>query len=288
MTLGQDLSLTFLQILPAITMNTQDTLFTNMMKRLNLSSDEPLRAERATPPAPPAQSMNLNVPLPGQTTLDSEDEVGNENHGFGDDSVGHTVLNNVLKSADIKRKEENYARASATLENGLLSSIHVHGSSKRDAVDVSIQTTSASVGVQTSLPNGIIHPLMVDKCVQVSMPLLVRASEVPQLNSSGDDNSIPLLNLRGQDNTKKVNESSFSNRRTQNTDRPGTPVTKLVSKKINHGNEKMIGNQRNNSSSRGSYKHTANFKTNSGGKSKMNRGETNDVMTVLDIADESP
>lgn len=268
-------------------MNTQDTLFTNMMKRLNLSSDEPLRTERSTPTAPPAQSMNLNVPLPGQTTLDSEDEVGNENHGFGDDSVGHTVLNNVLKSADVKRKEENYTRSSATLDSGLVSSVHVHGTSKRDTVDVSIQTTSASVGVQTSLPNGIVHPLMVDKCVQVSTPLLVRANEVTQLNSSGD-HTIPVLNLKSQDNTKAINETSFSNRRrTQNPDRPGTPVTKLLSKKMNRGNEKMMGNPRNSSSNHGSYKHAGNFKSKSGGKSKSSRGENSDVMTVLDIADDS-
>lgn len=269
-------------------MNTQDTLFTNMMKRLNLSSDEPLRSERTTPSAPPAQSLNMNVPLPGQTTLDSEDEVGNENHAFGNDSVGHTVLNNVLKSADIKRKEENYSRSSATLEKGLPSSIHMHSSGKRDAVDVSVQTSSASVGVQTSLPNGIIHPVMVDKCCQVSTPLLVRANEVAQLNSSGDDSSIPMTNLRGQENIKKISETSFSNRRrTHNTDRPGTPVTKLVSKKMNRGNEAIIGNNRNINLNHGSYKHTGSFKANSS-KNKMNRREANDVMTVLDIADESP
>ena len=269
-------------------MNTQDTLFTNMMKRLNLSSDEPIRSERTAPTGPAVQSMNLTVPLPGQTTLDSEDEVGNENHAFGNDSVGHAVLNNVLKSADIKRKEENFSRASSTPDNGLLSSIHVHGNSRRDAVDVSIQISSASVGVQTSLPNGIVHPVMVDKSVQVSTPLLMRASEVSQFNSSSEDNSVSVMNIRDQENTHKVNETSFSNRRrTQNTDRPGTPVTKFGSKKIHNCNEKLIGNHRNNSSSHGFYKHRANFKTNSG-KNKMNRGEANDVMTVLDIADESP
>ncbi|XP_045127939.1 LOW QUALITY PROTEIN: smoothened homolog [Portunus trituberculatus] len=275
-------------ILPAITMNTQDTLFTNMMKRLNLSSDEPLRSERTTPSAPPAQSLNMNVPLPGQTTLDSEDEVGNENHAFGNDSVVHTVLNNVLKSADIKRKEETYSMSSVTLEKGLPSSIHMHSNGKRDAVDVSVQTSSASIGVQTSLPNGIVHPVMVDKCCQVSTPLLVRASEVVQLNSLGDDNTIPMVNLRVQENIKKTSETSFSNRkRTHNADRPGTPVTKLVSKKMNRGNEKIIGNNRNINLNHGSYKHAGNIKANSS-KNKMNRGEANDVMTVLDIADESP
>ncbi|KAG0716171.1 Protein smoothened [Chionoecetes opilio] len=189
-------------ILPAITMNTQDTLFTNMMKRLNLSSDEPVRSERAASSVPPAQSVTLSVPLPGQTALDSEDEVGNANHGFGDDSMGNTVLNNVLKSSDVKRKDEKISRVSESHEKGVLSSIHIHDGTKRDTVDVGIQTSSASIGVQTSLSNGIVHPLMVDKCVQVSTPLLVRAYEVAQLNASGD-NSVPGLNSRDQEHVKK-------------------------------------------------------------------------------------
>lgn len=279
-------NLSFHQILPAITMNTQDTLFTNMMKRLNLSSDEPVRSERAAPSAPSAQPVNVNVPLPGQTTIDSEDEVGNENHGFGDDSVSHTVLNNILKSADIKRKEENYSRTAATLENGSLSSAQVHTSGKCVCVDTGVQVTCASVGVQSSLPDVSVHPVMLDKSVQVAIPILLGTdSQMYQSNSSGEDNNISVLNCRDQENMKKVNETTFCGRRTRNTDRPGTPVSKIISRK-NHKNEKVPGHHRLNNSNHGINKHFN--KASSRGKSKRNRGETDEVMTVLDIADESP
>lgn len=275
-------------ILPAITMNTQDTLFTNMMKRLNLSSDEPIRSERTTPSAPSTQSVNVNVPLPGQTTLDSENEVGNENHGFGDDSVSHTVLNNILKSADVKRKEESYSRTPVTLENGLLSSAHMHDSGKPVSVDTGVQVTCTSVGVQTALPNGNVHPVMLDKAVQVAIPIpLGTDSHAYQSNSSGDDNSNSMLNCKGQENMKKVNETTFCSRRTQNTDRPGTPVSKIISRK-NHKNEKVTGHHRISNSNHVSSKHPPTVKASSRGKSKKNRGKTNEVMTVLDIADESP
>lgn len=268
-------------------MNTQDTLFTNMMKRLNLSSDEPIRSERTAPSAPSAQSVNVNVPLPGQTTLDSENEVGNANHGFGDGSVSHTILNNILKSADVKRKEENYSRTALTLENGLLSSAHVHGSGKSVGVDAGVQVTCASVGVQTSLPNGNVHPVMSDKAVQVAFPIpLKMESHAYQSNSSGDENSISVLNFKGQDDLKKVSETTFCSRRTQNTDRPGTPVSKIISRK-NHKNEKVRGHNRISNSNHSSSKYPPTIKASSRGKSKKNRGETNEVMTVLDIADES-
>lgn len=266
-------------------MNTQDTLFTNMMKRLNLSSDEPVRLERNASSAPATQSVNVNVPLPGQT-LDSEDEVGNENHGFGDDTVSHTVLNNVLKSADAKKKEENYSRPAITLENGMLPSPQLHGSSKRVCVDAGFQVTYASVGVQTS-SNGVVHPSMLDKSVQVTMPmLLVTDNQVCQSNSFGDDNSVLLLNCGSQGNAKKLSVTAFPNGTTQNIGRPGTPVTKIMSSK-NNKNEKLTGHHRNSTLNDGSSKHTTSIKTSSRCKSKNNIGETNEVMTVLDIADES-
>lgn len=266
-------------------MTTQDTLFTNMMKRLNLSCDEPVCSERNTASSPAVQSVNVNVPLPGQTTLDSEDEVGNENHGFGDDSVSHTVLNNVLKSADIKRKEENYSRPAKTLENGLLSSGQLHGSGKCVCVNSGIQVTYASVGIQTS--NSDIHPTMSDKSVQVAMPMFLGTdSQVCQSNSSGDNNSNLLLNCRKQGNMTKLHETTFSNGTIQKVDRPGTPVTKVISTK-NHKSEKVAGHCRIRTSNHSSNKHTASIKKSSRCKSKKNIGETNEAMTVLDIADEN-
>ncbi|XP_042205429.1 smoothened homolog isoform X2 [Homarus americanus] len=275
-------------ILPAITMN-QDTLFTNMMKRLNLSSDEPTRSERAAPSAPPAKSMNLNVTLPGQTTLESEDDVGTENHGYADnDSIAHTVLNNVLKSADLKRQEDNYVRAVTALEDGLLSSGQIRACSRRGNVDVGSHITSMSVGVQASLANDSIKAVMVDKSVQVSTPLLMRASQVSRVHSPLASDSSPTHTYRAQENKKKINETSFSNRRKLlNNDRPGTPVTRLP-KKINVSGDKTLTNNKNVSSSHGSHKRNGGSKTvNSGGRRRKSKGECAEVMTVLDIGDES-
>lgn len=268
-------------------MNTQDTLFTNMMKRLNLSSDDPIRSERTAPSAPSAQSVSVSVPLPGQTTLDSEDEAGNENIGFGTDSVSHTVLNNALKNADVKRKEENYSRSATVMENGILSSVQKHGSGKRVGIEAGIQTTWTSVGVQT-VPNGDVHPVMLDKSVQVAFPTLLGRNIQANLSiSSGDGDSISMLNCRAPENLKKISETTFSGQRSQNTDRPGTPLSKIISRK-NHKNEKVTGHYKINNSSRGTSKPTNAVKTTSRDKSKKNRGERNEVMTVLDIADESP
>lgn len=269
-------------------MNNQDTLFTNMMKRLNLSSDEPTRSERAAPSAPPAKSMNISVPLPGQTGLESEEEVGAENHGYADnDSIAHTVLNNVLKSADLKRQEEGYVRAATALEDELLSSGQVRTCSRRGNVDVGTQVTCMSVGVQVSFANNITKATMEDKSVQVSTPLLMRASQVSQTHSPCDSDSSPTHTYRTQDGRKKINETSFCRRKPLNNDRPGTPVTKLP-KKLNVSGEKTLTSIKNVTSSHGSHKRNVNSKTgNSGGRRRRSRGESAEVMTVLDIGDES-
>ncbi|XP_071512212.1 protein smoothened isoform X2 [Panulirus ornatus] len=275
-------------ILPAITMNNQDTLFTNMMKRLNLSSDEPTRSERAAPTAPPAKSMNISVPLPGQTALESEEEVGAENHGYPDnDSIAHTVLNNALKSADLKRQEEGYVRAATALEDELLSSGQVRTCSRRGNVDTGTQVMCTSVGVQVSFANNSTKATMEDKSVQVSTPLLMRVSQVSQVHSPYDSDSSPINTYRTQDSRKKINETSFCRRKPLNNDRPGTPVTKLP-KKLNISGEKTLTSIKNVSSSHGSHKRNANGKTgNSGGRRRRSRGESAEVMTVVDIGDES-
>ncbi|XP_053643135.2 protein smoothened isoform X2 [Cherax quadricarinatus] len=274
-------------ILPAITMNNQDTLFTNMMKRLNLSSDEATRSERAAPSAPPAKSMNINVPLPGQTTLESEDDIGAENHGYADnDSIAHTVLNNVLKSADLRRKEDAYVRAATALENGLLSSSQVRACSRRGNIDTGMRVTSTSVGIQTSFASAVTKANMVDKSIQVSTPLLMRASQITRAHSPLSSDCSPTHTYRHQDSKKKINETSFSNRRKpQNIDRPDTPVTKLQ-KKLNVSGDKTT-NSKNVVSSHGSHKRNTSSKTGNSGGRRKSRGESAEIMTVLDIGDES-
>ncbi|XP_037786917.1 smoothened homolog isoform X1 [Penaeus monodon] len=272
-------------ILPAVTMN-QDTLFTNMMKRLNLSSDDPTRSERIVPSAPPAKSVNLNVvPLPGQAPLESEDDVGAENHAYADnDSITHTVLNNVLKSVELKRQEENYTRAATALEEGLLSSAQGRVCSRRGFTTESREVRGVSIGVQASLIGSPVVT-MVDKGVQVSSPLLSRGSQASQTH---DWELSPTHAYKLQDSGKKtVGETSFMiQRKLQNNERPGTPVTKLP-KKLNVSNDKSAANK-NINSSHGSHKRSASARSgNISGKSRRSRGESADVMTVLDMDEDS-
>lgn len=263
----------------------QDTLFTNMMKRLNLSSDDPTRSERTIPSAPPAKSVNLNVvPLPGQAPLESEDDVGAENHAYADnDSITHTVLNNVLKSVELKR-QENYTRAATALEDGLLTSAQGRVSSRRGFTTESRESRGVSIGVQASLI-GSPAVIMVDKGVQVSSPLFSRGSQASQTH---DWELSPTHAYKLQDSGKKtIGETSFmSQRKLQNNERPGTPVTKLP-KKLNVSNDKSATNK-NINSSHGSHKRSASARSgNISGKSRRSRGESADVITVLDMDEDS-
>ncbi|KAK3890719.1 hypothetical protein Pcinc_005354 [Petrolisthes cinctipes] len=259
-------------ILPALTLPHQDTLFTNMMKHLNLSSDEPTRSERATPSVAPApQPLNL----PGQTAVDSEDETG-----VGDTLGPHTVLNNALKGADIRNQEEGYARNAATTEDGRASSRACN--LRNNVVDVGVQVASVSVGVQTMLPAPTPRIHTADKSVQVCTPLLMRATSRTHSDSSNDSASSATHNYRTNESRKTVNETSFSTRRKPgNNGRPGTPVTNL-SKKVNHSGDRI--SNKNVNSSHGSHKRTCNSRTGNGGsRNRRSRPEATDI-TVLDIA----
>lgn len=257
-----------------------------MMKRLNLSSDDPTRSERTAPSAPPAKSVNLNVvPLPGQAPLESEDDVGAENHAYADnDSITHTVLNNVLKSAELKRQEETYTRAATALEEGLLTSAQGRVCSRRGFTTESREARGVSIGVQASLI-GSPAVTMVDKGVQVSSPLLSWGSQASQTH---DRELSPTHAYKLQDSGKKtVGETSFmSQRKLQNNERPGTPVTKLP-KKLNVSGDKSATNK-NINSSHGSHKRSASARSgNVSGRSRRSRGEIADVMTVLDMDEDS-
>lgn len=270
----------FVQILPALTLPHQDTLFTNMMKHLNLSSDEPTRSERATPSAPPAPQP---ISLPGQTALDSEDDTG-----VGDSLNPHAVLNNALKgAADIRSQEEGYSRNTSTKEDSRACSRACN--TRNNVVDVGVQVAGVSVGVQAVLsaaPTPRIHTA--DKCVQVSTPLLMRATPRSHSDSSYDSASSTTHKSKTNDGRKAVNETSFSTRRKiANNGRPGTPVTNMCKKGNNASGDRISNKNGNSSHGHGSHKRTGNSRTaNSGNRNRRNRLEGTDI-TVLDIAGDS-
>ncbi|KAK7076484.1 hypothetical protein SK128_007506 [Halocaridina rubra] len=271
-------------ILPAVTLN-HDTLFANMMKRLNLSSDEPIRLER-TPSGPTAKSLSLTVPLPGQTTVESEDEVGAENHAYADsDSVSHAVLNNILKSTDLKRRDEVYIRRSSSCDGNVMAISHVCICNKLRNAEISTQVSKMSIGIQASLGDKKSKPVMVSKSVQVSSPMLMRASHGSQTHSLSNSNGSITPNHRMHETAaKKVIETSFTNqRKSQNNERPGTPMTKLTKSVYTSGDKSLANAKSLNSANYGSHKRSTSSKS---GRRRKSR-ETADIMTVIDIGEGS-
>ena len=264
-------------------MGSQDTLFTNMMKRLNLSSDEPIRSERSAPSAPPTKSVNLTVPLPGQT-LESEDEVGTENHAYADnDSISHAVLNNVLKSVDLKRKDDHYTQKNAR-DRIAYGKLCTCGGVKNVS---SPQVSKSSIGIQTSISeSSTAKVITVNKSVQVSSPMLIRASHGSQTHSLSNSDVSLHQNYKTNEVNKKVIETSFINhKKLQNGERPGTPVAKLT-KKINVTGEKALGNN-NKNNGHGSYRRTTSAKSISSHGRRRRSKENNEIMTVIDIGEGS-
>ncbi|XP_068242026.1 protein smoothened isoform X2 [Palaemon carinicauda] len=272
-------------ILPAITIN-QDTLFANMMKRLNISSDDPTRSERGAPSAPSTKSVN--VPLPGQTTMESEDEFGTENHAYADnDSVSHAVLRKVLKSVDLKRQDEGYRKNSNERDRLSYSPICACGRIKNG--DVSGKINKSSVGIQTSLTEcSSSKVIMVSKSVQVSSPMLTRASHGCQTNSLSNSNSSVDHSHRTHEGSKKITETSFTNqRKSQNGERPGTPMTKLTKKPNASGEKTRASSNKNSNNSYGSHKRNTSAKCASGHGRRRRSREASDIMTVIDIGEVS-
>ncbi|XP_076056128.1 smoothened, frizzled class receptor isoform X2 [Oratosquilla oratoria] len=270
-------------ILPAITVNNQDTLFTNMMKRLNLSSDEPTRSERAGPAGPPSKNSNLNVTLPGQN-MESEDEAGVGNGGYiEEDSIAHTVLNNVLKSTDLKRQDGTYVRSGRAQEDGLALALSKSGITRRNlaCAEVATQTKMVSVGIQTYLePIFPRNVETVEKSVQVSSPQLRRASHRFTQSPASSKNS--LFNTNRSVNNR-MEETSFVTklntkhspsdlRMSQNNSLKAFKKNRTVIEKTNDNNQSL---NKTNHSSRGSMKdgqtHTGHTRS------------VGDVITVLDM-----
>ncbi|CAL4059234.1 unnamed protein product, partial [Meganyctiphanes norvegica] len=155
-------------ILPAITLN-QETLFANMMKRLNLSSEDPTRSEigGVSPSASPTKSLNQ------QTNTPSDEETGAENPAYIEsDSMCQTITK--YEGDRRKRRKNSYLNSSVALEEGLL-----HQQTRDMAIQAIWARSSVDmmdVGVQASFPISVTTILTSNKSCQVSTPLLVRAS----------------------------------------------------------------------------------------------------------------
>lgn len=322
-----------------------------MMKHLNLSSDEPTRTERATPSTTPSAPHPQPISLPGQTALDSGDFTG-----VGDSLNPHAVLNNALKgaanirrsqeeegyptrstAANIQSQEEGYpTRSTTTTSTTNTTKEDNRGggvcsracNTRNNVVDVGVQVAGVSVGVQAVLssppPAAAATPRIhtADKCVQVSTPMLMRATTRSHLDSSYDhvadkcvQVSTPMLTRatpratprshsdssydsggsvthksKTNETRKTVSETSFSTRRKigNSAGRPGTPVTN-ISKKGNNASGDRIASKNNSSNSshgHGTYKRTNNNSRTGNNRNRRNRLEGTDI-TVLDIAGDS-
>lgn len=160
-----------LQILPALNLSTNDSLFTTMMKRLNLSSEESQHSFASPKKRGKRQCFHA--------ATDSEEEAREWDNG-------------PVPAPVFSRKYNGFKR------KGNATDAHF--------TDAASRVVKASVGVQTSLDSLTCSSqvLTEDKSCQVSTPLLRRSISNQRFSSSSPSGS--ATSLSGSD---KIRETSF-------------------------------------------------------------------------------